>query len=85
MFSSWTRRTFFGAAGAASCSLAQAQGKTVKIIGVSCSPRRDRTTAAALRVCLEAAKGSGPDIEIELIDLGAVSYTHLAANFLLVI
>lgn len=72
MFSSWTRRTFFGAAGAASYSLAQVPGKTVKIIGVSCSPRRDRTTAAALRVCLEAAKGSGPDIEIELIDLGGL-------------
>ncbi|MDP3000721.1 MAG: flavodoxin family protein [Bryobacterales bacterium] len=76
----WTRRTFFGAAGAAiPGGLAHAQGgagaspaKTVKIIGISCSPRKDRTTAAAVRVCLEAAKGAGPDIEIELIDLGGL-------------
>jgi hypothetical protein len=48
------------------------QSKTVKIIGVSCSPRKDRTTAAALRVCLEAAKAAGPEIEVELIDLGGM-------------
>jgi multimeric flavodoxin WrbA len=46
--------------------------KTVKIIGVACSPRKDRTTAAALRICLEAAKGLSPEIEIELIDLGGL-------------
>jgi len=46
--------------------------KTVKIIGVACSPRKDRTTAAALKVCLEAAKGASPEIEIELIDLGGL-------------
>ena len=80
MSANWTRRTFFGAAGAAIPSgLAHAQGgagaspaNTVKIIGVSCSPRKDRTTAAAVRVCLDAAKGAGPDIEIELIDLGGL-------------
>jgi multimeric flavodoxin WrbA len=43
-----------------------------KIIGVSCSPRKDKTTAAALRICLEAAKSVGPEIEIELIDLGGL-------------
>ena len=79
MSTNWTRRTFFGAAGAIPCSLAQvpggsgsSPGKTVKIIGVSCSPRKDRTTAAAVRVCLEAAKEAGPDIEVELIDLGGL-------------
>jgi multimeric flavodoxin WrbA len=44
----------------------------VKIIGISCSPRKDRTTAAALRVCLEAAQSVGSGIEIELIDLGGL-------------
>jgi len=74
-----TRRTFVGAAGAVPLALAQrpeatgaSQSKTVKIIGVSCSPRKDRTTAAALRVCLEAAKAAGPEVEIELIDLGGM-------------
>ena len=75
----WTRRNFFGTAGAASLAFAQgpdagaaSQTKTVKIIGISCSPRKDRTTAAALRVCLEAAKTAGPEIEVELIDLGGM-------------
>lgn len=75
----WTRRIFFGAASAASIALAQgpgaaqgSQAKTVKIIGVSCSPRKDRTTAAALRICLESARAAGPEIETELIDLGGM-------------
>jgi multimeric flavodoxin WrbA len=79
MSTNWTRRTFFGAAGAVPFALAQgpdtggvSQAKSVKIIGVSCSPRKDRTTAAALRICLEAAKGASPDIEVELIDLGGL-------------
>ena len=73
MSAKWTRRTFFGAAGTAPFAFAQApEAKTVKIIGISCSPRKDRTTAAALRICLEAAKGAGPEIEIELIDLGGM-------------
>jgi len=79
MSANWTRRTFFGAAGAVPFALAQgpgaggvSQARTVKIIGVSCSPRRDRTTAAALRVCLEAARGASPDVEVELIDLGGL-------------
>lgn len=79
MSGNWTRRAFFGAAGAMPAAVAQGPGaagagqtKTVKIIGISCSPRRDRTTAAALRVCLEAARSAGPDIEAELIDLGGL-------------
>jgi multimeric flavodoxin WrbA len=79
MSGKWTRRTFFGAAGAMPAAMAQGPGtagagqaRTVKIIGVSCSPRKDRTTAAALRVCLEAARSVGPDIEVELIDLGGL-------------
>ncbi|MBL8294302.1 MAG: flavodoxin family protein [Bryobacterales bacterium] len=79
MSGKWTRRTFFGAAGAMPAAVAQGPGtagagqaRTVKIIGVSCSPRKGRTTAAALRVCLEAAGSVGPDIEVELIDLGGL-------------
>jgi multimeric flavodoxin WrbA len=79
MSAKWTRRSFFGTAGAVPFAFAQgpeagaaSQAKTVKIIGISCSPRKDRTTAAALRVCLEAAKGAAAEIEIELIDLGGM-------------
>ena len=79
MSPNWTRRTLLGIVGASlPAALAQnpaAAGntsKTVKIIGVACSPRKDRTTAAAMRACLEAAKGVGTDIEVELIDLGGM-------------
>lgn len=70
----WTRRTVAGALGATVYGYGQAPAgaKPVKIIGVACSPRKDRTTAAALRVCLEAAKAASPDIQVELIDLGGL-------------
>lgn len=80
MPTNWTRRTFLGAAGATipgtwakgAASQAPISSKPVKIIGVSCSPRKGRTTAAAIRTCLEAAKEVGQSIEIELIDLGGM-------------
>jgi len=76
-----TRRGFLGAAGAAvAAGMATqaawaAEGKEVpkggpiKIIGLSCSPREGKTTAAALQVCLDAAKAVGPNVEVELIEL----------------
>jgi multimeric flavodoxin WrbA len=76
-----TRRGFLGAtsaavvAGVASQAALAAEAKeapkagAIKIIGLSCSPRKGKTTAAALTVCLEAAKAVGPDIEVELIEL----------------
>lgn len=79
MSANWTRRALLAATAAMPAALAQGPGtaagsgaKPVKIIGVACSPRKDRTTAAALRICLEAAKGLSPEIEIELIDLGGL-------------
>lgn len=79
MSSQWSRRTLIGAAGASSLLAGQAsqpsQGPTskmIRIIGVSCSPRKDRTTAAAVRACLDAAKASSPNVEVELIDLGGL-------------
>ena len=48
----------------------KAAPKTIKIIAVSGSPRKGKTTAAALKVALEAAKAVDPDlIETELIEL----------------
>jgi multimeric flavodoxin WrbA len=80
MSSNWTRRTFLGAAGiAVSGSIASgttrqtsSAGNPVKILGISCSPRKGKTTAAALKVCLEAARQIGPNVEVELIDLGGL-------------
>ncbi len=44
-------------------------GKTIRIVGISCSPRKGKTTAAALNVCLEAAKAVDPGVTTELIEL----------------
>jgi len=73
MSSDWTRRTFLGAATAAvatGVTAQAAQSKSIKIIAVSCSLRKGMSTATALKACLEAAQTVGPDIEVELIDLG---------------
>lgn len=68
------RRTFLAttlAVGATTSTVSAAaaqDGKGIKIIGVSCSPRKGKTTAAALTICLEAAKAV-PGITTELIEL----------------
>jgi len=60
-----------GAAGSLTTSTTNAANfKTVRILGVSCSPRKGKTTATAVKVALEAAKEVNPRIEVELIDLG---------------
>jgi len=69
------RRKFLAttlAAGATTSTVSAAAvqgGKTIKIIGVSCSPRKGKTTAAALGICLEAAKAVDPRVSTELIEL----------------
>jgi len=45
----------------------------VKIVAVCCSPRKNRTTAAALRAALEAAKQTGPNVKTELVELAGLS------------
>ena len=80
MRTDFTRRKFMGAAGAAivagaatTTASVQAVGKTraktIWIIGVCCSPRKGKTTAASLRVALEAAEEVATNIEVELIEL----------------
>ena len=49
-----------------------AESNTVKIIGVSCSSRKGKTTATAVNVALEAAKTVSPRIEVQLIDIGGL-------------
>ena len=75
-----TRRNFLATAGVAALATGLAQGaeeasrgKAIKIIGVSCSPRKGMTTAKAVQSALDAAKGVDPRIEIELIDLGGLN------------
>lgn len=53
----------------------QGPSQPIKLLGVSCSARRGMTTAQAVQVALDAAKGFDARIQIELIDLGGL---HLA-------
>ena len=76
------RRQFLGGAGAAAlagslaaaaASAREADNATLKILGVSCSPRPGMTTAKAVQAALDAAKGVSPRIAVELIDLGGLN------------
>lgn len=42
---------------------------TVKIIAVSCSPRKGKSTAMALAAALDGAKEAGPRVVVELVEL----------------
>lgn len=48
------------------------KAERIKIIGICCSPRKGKTTAASLQVCLDAAKEVHPAIEVELIELAGM-------------
>jgi multimeric flavodoxin WrbA len=83
MTTDFTRRRFMEAAGAAivagtatATTSAQAAagspGKTIRIVGISCSPRKGKTTAASLQVCLDAAEKVDPRINVELIELAGM-------------
>lgn len=68
------RRTFVATtltAGLGAGAMA-AEDKRVKIIGVSCSPRKGKTTATAIQAALDAAKAVSPRIDVELVDLGGL-------------
>ena len=52
-----------------------AEDKKVKIIGISCSPRKGMTTATAVKVSLEAAKAVSSNISTEFIDLGSITFS----------
>ena len=41
----------------------------MKIVGISCSPRKGKSTKYALDVCLQAVKETVPDVETMLIEL----------------
>ncbi len=50
-----------------------AASKKVRIVGVSCSPRKGKTTAIAVKTALDAAQGVNSGIKTELIDLGGMN------------
>jgi multimeric flavodoxin WrbA len=59
------------AAGPATANTPSADGG-IRIVAVSCSPRKGKSTATALQVCLDAAKEVSPRIETELIELAGL-------------
>ncbi len=46
---------------------------TVKIIAVSCSPRKGKSTATALAAALDGAKEAGPQVAVELVELAGLA------------
>jgi multimeric flavodoxin WrbA len=76
-----TRRNFIATAGAAAVAASSTaalaaeagSGKSLKIIGVSCSPRKGMTTSRAVQAALDAAQAVDPRIQTELIDLGGLN------------
>lgn len=79
-----TRRKFVGATATAALAgsfaaitpvRAAAGGAPLKILGISCSPRKGMTTAKAVQTALDAAKGVSPRIIVELIDLGGLGFS----------
>jgi multimeric flavodoxin WrbA len=62
-----------GTTGSAASTAVAGDRKAIKILGISCSPRKGKTTAAALSICLDAAQAAGPGVATELIELAGRS------------
>jgi len=77
------RRTFLGSslvagasvAGIESQGLATENNRRIKLLGISCSPRKGMTTATGIKVALEAAMTVSDNISTELIDLGGMTFS----------
>ncbi len=70
-----------GTASASYATEAASQDDKIKIVAISCSPRKGQTTATSLKVCLEAAGQVSPNIETELIELAGLKINgNLAAG-----
>ena len=52
----------------------------VKILGISCSPRKGKTTATAIKAALDAARKVDSRIEVELIDLGGLEISGFSGG-----
>ena len=51
----------------------------MKILGISCSPRKGKSTKVALEVCLQAVKETAPDAETALIELAEMKINGCVA------
>jgi multimeric flavodoxin WrbA len=49
-------------------------------VGISCSPRKGKTTATAIRVALDAAGAVNPRIKTQLIDLGGMEISGFSGS-----
>ena len=59
-------------------SVAQAESKNdgkIRVVGVSGSPRKGKTTATSVQIALDAAQEIDSRIETELIDLGSMTFS----------
>jgi multimeric flavodoxin WrbA len=56
-------------AGIAHAADAVGEAKGIRIVGICGSPRKGKTTSAALRVALESAQSVGRGVEVELLEL----------------
>lgn len=72
---------FSGAAASLAPTLAVAgQAEKVRIVGVSCSPRKGKTTATAVKVALDAAKEVDSRIDVNMLDLGGMDIPGWTPN-----
>jgi len=60
-------------AGAAADKPMPKPADTVRIIAVSCSPHKGKSTATSLQVALDAAKEAGPRVTVELVELAGLT------------
>jgi len=85
-----SRRMFLGTVGAAlatdtatKSALAAPDNTSsdkVRILGISCSPRKGKTTATALGAALDAARQVDCRIQVELLDLGGLEIRGYSAS-----
>ena len=82
-----SRRRFLQATGVVASTGAVANADTstaapFKILGIACSPRKGKTTTAALKIALEAAQAVAPKrLEVELLELAGLDIPgYLAAG-----
>lgn len=61
------------AVGSAGAAAATGEVKALRIVGISCSPRKGMTTARSVRAALDGAGSASQRIQTELIDLGGMS------------
>ncbi|MHC4566870.1 MAG: flavodoxin family protein [Planctomycetota bacterium] len=81
------RRNFVSGALAAGVATAlvsetaeSAQSGSVRIVGISCSPRKGKTTATAVKAALDAAKSSDSRVTTDLIDLGGMEISGFSGS-----